>query len=84
MDRLFPDDERFRWFESHTRRIVERCCRTADAVPGFPPAPLRFYVPGGDDKYPSFWIRDFVMSCRSGFIETDVMQTLLRLILLPG
>lgn len=78
---MFPDNERFRWFEDHTRKIVAKCWREANAIPGFSESPVPFYVPGGDDKYPSFWIRDFVMQCRSGFVPADTMRTLLRLIL---
>jgi len=78
---MFPDNERFRWFEAHARTVVAKCRREANAVPGFSEAPVPFFVPGGDDKYPSFWIRDFVMECRSGFIPSDAMRTLLRLIL---
>jgi len=55
--------------------------RKAESVPGFSGTPVVFYVPGGDNKYPSFWIRDFVMICRSGLVRVEVMRNLLRLIL---
>ncbi|MDD5708203.1 MAG: hypothetical protein PHR35_19970 [Kiritimatiellae bacterium] len=78
---MFPARDQFSWLESHARRVVEHCRRVAPTIPGFAETPVPFYVPGGDDKYPSFWVRDFVMQCRSGCIPLDEMRTLLRLIL---
>lgn len=78
---MFPDTERYKWFERHCRTIIERCRRTAGAVPGFLDEPVTVYVPGGDDKYPSFWVRDAVMQCRCGVIDAGLMQTMLRVIL---
>ena len=77
---MFPDKARFSWFESHSQKIVE-CCRRTTALPGISDTPVSIYVPGGDDKYPSFWIRDFVMECRSGFIDVKTMETALRFFL---
>jgi hypothetical protein len=81
MNTLFPDPERFTRFEAHARKIIERCRRTATSVPGFSEQPVTVYVPGGDDKYPSFWVRDAVMQCRSGLVDAATMETMLRVIL---
>ena len=78
---MFPDKERFEWFENIARKIVEKCARKASSVPNFSDGPVTIHVPGGDDKYPSFWVRDAVMQCRSGFIDASTMETMLRIIL---
>jgi|GEM_PF-1381895 len=78
---MFPDTERFLWLEDHTRAILERCRRVATSVPGYSSDPLTIYVPGGDNKYPSFWIRDAVMQCRSGLIDVSTMENMLGTIL---
>ena len=73
---MFPDKERFEWFEAHARTVVAHCRRTT-VLPGISDTPVGIYVPGGDDKYPSFWIRDYVMQCRFGFIDGVEMKTAL-------
>ena len=78
---MFPDTERFHWFEAHTRRILIKCERTANSAPGYSPGPVTVYVPGGDDKYPSFWVRDAVMECASGLVEAPTMKGMLAIIL---
>ena len=65
--------ESLTWLSSHTERILARCRRqSGDFV---------FYLPGGDDKYPAFWIRDAVMEARSGLIPEAEMRAMLRVIL---
>ncbi|MBU0715421.1 MAG: hypothetical protein KJ964_08705 [Verrucomicrobia bacterium] len=78
---VFPDLDHYTWFEAHTETIIAKCKRTAISVPGVTDQPFVFYVPGGDDKYPSFWIRDAGMQCRSGFISRETMETMLQVIL---
>lgn len=78
---MFPDVERFQWFSGLTGKTIDKCKRTAFAVPGYSDSPVTVYVPGGDNKYPAFWIRDAVMQCRSGLIEISVMKTMLEIIL---
>lgn len=77
---MFPDNERYAWFEKHTAEIIRRCKRTVTSVPGFSDKPVTVYVPGGDDKYPSFWMRDAIMECRSGFIPLSEMEDMARII----
>jgi len=78
---MFPDKNRFEWFEGHSRSVIEKCRRMALSVPGFCSNPVTVYLPGGDDKYPSFWIRDAVMECRASFISVAEMKTMLSVIL---
>jgi len=78
---LFPDSKSYDWFEKHAEKIIKHCRRKASSAPGFSNEPLTVYVPGGDDKYPSFWIRDAVMQCRSGFIPAEEMEVMARLML---
>ncbi len=77
----YPDHERFVWFEEHARTIIGSCRRVAASVPGWRADAVAVYVPGGDDKYPSFWIRDAVMQCRSGLIPEGEMLDMLRIML---
>lgn len=77
----FPDSEHHTWFAEHTREIIARCRRTAASVPGWQDEPLTVYLPGGDNKYPSFWIRDAVMQCRSGLVPLPEMLAICRTIL---
>ena len=78
---MFPDNERFKWFDGHSRLTIERCKRMATSVPGVTREPVVVYVPGGDNKYPSFFLRDAVMQCRSGFISLEEMENMLKIIL---
>jgi len=78
---FFPDKKSYDWLEKHAANIVRRCLRRVPSVPGFSEKPVTIYVPGGDDKYPSFWIRDAVMQCRSGCIPPGEMETMLKIIL---
>ena len=78
---MFPDTERFRWFEDHARRVIGRCKRAPRRAPNFSEEAATVYVPGGDDKYPSFWIRDAAMQCRSGLIDGAAMENMLKVIL---
>jgi hypothetical protein len=78
---MFPDEKRLKWFEGHARKVIDCCKRTSTFVQEFSDDPLVIYVPGGDSKYPSFWIRDAVMQCRSGYVGLDVMMNMLKTIL---
>jgi len=77
---LFPDGKSYKYLERRTAYVIQKCRRDV-SVPGFHKKKLSVYIPGGDNKYPSFWIRDAVMQCRSGFISFDEMKTLLDVIL---
>ncbi len=76
MNVLFPDAERCQWFEEHARQVIARCHRVVE------PGAQHVWLPGGDGKYGSFFPRDFVMQCRSGFIPAPAMEAALKLILL--
>lgn len=78
---MVSDMPSIRWFISHARKVIGRCRRRVAAVPGLLDAPANVYVPSGDGKYPSLWVRDAVMQCRSGLIPAADMEALLRLIL---
>ncbi|MCM8768759.1 MAG: hypothetical protein NC911_03640 [Candidatus Omnitrophica bacterium] len=78
---MFPDPKNFSWLEKHTRKVIKHCRRVANFVPGFSTHSVTVYVPGGDDKYPSFWIRDAVMQCRSGLIPAKEMETMIKVTL---
>jgi len=73
--------ELLRWFESHSQKIIKKCRRTVTSVPGLYDHEATVYVPGGDDKYPAFWIRDAVMQCRSGFVSREEMERMLNITL---
>jgi hypothetical protein len=73
--------EPFAWFSNHAEYIVNKCKRTVTSVPGLYDYEIEIYVPGGDDKYPAFWVRDAIMQCRSGFISNETMQQMLEIIL---
>ena len=77
----FPDPERYAWFREHSQAIIKQCRREVQSVPDWQNNPLAVYVPGGDGKYPSFWVRDAVMICRSGLIPLAEMMAMCRLIL---
>ncbi|MCM8820687.1 MAG: hypothetical protein NC932_01880 [Candidatus Omnitrophica bacterium] len=77
---LFPDTKSYKYIERHTAYVIKKCRRKV-SVPYFPRNNVFVYIPGGDEKYPSFWIRDAVMQCRSGFIPFDEMKTMLGIIL---
>lgn len=78
---MFPDGERYAWLEGHTRTVIERCHRVAAPLTGCYDSPKSVYVPGGDDKYPSFWIRDAVMTCASGLVPSEDIRDMLEIIL---
>jgi hypothetical protein len=78
---IFPDNKSYEWFEKHTANIIKHCRRNAAPAPGFSDEPLIVYQPGGDDKYPGFWVRDAAMECRSGFIPAEEMEVMARLTL---
>jgi len=73
--------ELFEWFSNHAEYIINKCKRTVTSVPGLYDSEIEIYVPGGDDKYPAFWMRDAIMQCRSGFISKERMQQMLEIIL---
>ena len=61
------------WLTEHAGRVLAHCRRQS--------GDFAFYVPGGDDKYPAFWIRDAVMQARSGLIPERECREMLRVIL---
>lgn len=61
--------------------VIGKCQRRASAMTDGGQEQVNVYVPGGDDKYPSFWVRDAIMQCSSGVIPVSEMTTMLDIIL---
>lgn len=80
-NKIVIDPQRVSWFESHARKIVSQCARVTTLPPSGTQGPPTVYLPGADNKYPSFWVRDAVMQCRSGLIPIEHALGMLQIIL---
>lgn len=69
------------FLEVTAREIIGKCRRETIAPVDGEERPVIVYVPGGDNKYPSFWIRDAVMQCAAGIIPIEEMSVMLDIIL---
>lgn len=78
----FISDEEIGFLKEIAGKIIEKCRREAIAMVNGTEQRVNVYVPGGDDKYPSFWIRDAIMQCSSGMIPVEEMTTMLDIIML--
>lgn len=69
-----------KFLEKVARNVIRRCRREAIACVDGKEQPVIVYVPGGDNKYPSFWLRDAAMECASGVIPLTEMVTMIDII----
>ena len=62
------DTERLDILKRTALRVIENCTFTRECGYFGKTAKTRVLVPAGDDKYPSFWVRDTAMMAESGLI----------------
>ena len=64
--------------ESVCRSTLEQCTVSVETRFGGEEKTSRLLLPCGDLKYPSFWVRDCVMSCLSGLVDDDAVREYLE------
>ena len=77
----FLSEPEMLFLEQTAREVIRKCRRQAVAVVNGREQRVNVYVPGGDDKYPSFWLRDAVMQSSSGVIPVSEMTIMLDTLL---
>lgn len=80
--RISPED--LEYLQRTAVRVLESCRTIREIACGGPRKQIVLYLPSGDLKYPSFWIRDAALMAESGLIPPERIAGWLDLIAAAG
>ena len=68
------------YLRSLARTVIAECTFERECAYFGAPQPMRTFLPAGDNKYPSFWVRDCAMASLSGEMPLDDMKRYVEII----